>query len=60
MKTYKHKERSTQPKPPVKRDDLYLVMKKELLSLHSSLDLREVLSTILESGAKITKYSSLG
>ncbi len=37
------------------RADLFLVSKKELLSLHASLDLRTVLTSILESAASIAK-----
>ncbi len=39
----------------VKPGGLFLVMKKELLSLHSSLVLREVLSTIIENAARVAK-----
>lgn len=55
MKAYDHRKSGTRVKTAVKRNDFYLVMKKELLSLHSSLDLREVLSNILESVTKIAK-----
>ena len=55
MRACKQQESNAQAKTAVKRDDLYLVMEKELLSLHSSLDLREVLSTILENAAKVAK-----
>lgn len=55
MRAFGQQGSSTQPKTAVERDDLYRVMEKELLSLHSSLDLHEVLATILESASKVAK-----
>ncbi|MDX2511549.1 MAG: GAF domain-containing protein [Desulfobacterales bacterium] len=37
------------------RADIFLVLEKELLSLHASLDLRTVLTSILESAARIAR-----
>ncbi len=55
MRTNTQQANSAQAEIAAKRDDLYIVMEKELLSLHASLNLREVLCTILETAAKVAK-----
>ncbi len=45
--------------PAARRNDLYLVMKKELLSLHASLNLYEVLTRILKDAGQVAKSEAV-
>ena len=55
MTAYNHQKEPGRTPGDHQSADLYPVMEKELLSLHASLDLRTVLTSILESAARIAK-----
>jgi signal transduction histidine kinase len=55
MKAYKQEEGHSTASNTSQRAELFLVMEKELLSLHASLDLHTVLTSILESATRIAK-----
>jgi signal transduction histidine kinase len=55
MKAYKQEEGHNTASNTSQRAELFLVMEKELLSLHASLDLHTVLTSILESATRIAK-----
>lgn len=55
MITHRKKENDCQNGREEKRDRLFLVMEKELLNLHATLDLRTILESILESATKIAR-----
>ncbi len=55
MKNSAPAKRPNEHSAAFKREELYLVMKNELLSLHASLELYDVLSRILQDATRIAK-----